>query len=67
MLDISTLQSLLVWVQFSDLEMKYWGADCLSKLGSMLGLPIKTDRATKERMALGYARMLIETSTGDLS
>lgn len=49
-------------MQFPDLEIKYWGADFLSKLGSMLGIPVKTDRTTKEITALGYARMLIEMS-----
>ena len=61
-LDISTLQSLPVWVQFLNLEIKYWGADYLSKLGSILGIPIKTNRNTKEKTAPGYARMLIEMS-----
>ncbi|KAJ8423454.1 hypothetical protein Cgig2_012911 [Carnegiea gigantea] len=39
---------------------KYWGLDSLSKLGSMLGVLIKTDRVTKEKTALSYAHMLIE-------
>jgi len=32
----------------------------LSKLASMLGIPIKIDKATKEKSALGYARILVE-------
>ena len=32
----------------------------MSKLASMLGIPIKIDKTTKEKSALGYARMLVE-------
>ncbi|KAJ8419773.1 hypothetical protein Cgig2_002904 [Carnegiea gigantea] len=34
--------------------------ESLSKIGSMLGIPIKTDKTTKEKAALSYARLLIE-------
>ncbi|KAJ8433396.1 hypothetical protein Cgig2_028996 [Carnegiea gigantea] len=36
------------------------GADSLSKIGSLLGIPIKTDRFTKERSVIRYARLLID-------
>jgi len=32
----------------------------LSKLGSMLGVPLKTDKFTKEKTMLKYARLLID-------
>ncbi|KAJ8427494.1 hypothetical protein Cgig2_028165 [Carnegiea gigantea] len=53
-LDISSLQT------FPVLEIKYWGVESLSKLASMLGIPIKTDKTTKEKLVLGYARILVE-------
>ncbi|KAJ8435262.1 hypothetical protein Cgig2_026001 [Carnegiea gigantea] len=59
-LDFSSLQSLPISVQFPKLDIKYWGIESLSKIGSMLGIPIKTDKITKERSVLHYARMLIE-------
>jgi len=59
-LDTSSLQSLPIWVQFLDLDIKYWGLKSLSKLGSMLGIPIKTDKYTKEKTALQFARLLVE-------
>ena len=59
-LDISSLQSLPIWVQLPELDIKYWRIECLSKLGSMLGIPIKTDKITKEKSTLSYARLLIE-------
>jgi len=59
-LDTSSLQILPIWVQFPELDIKYWGLESLSKLGSMLGVPIKTDRVTKGKTALNYAHMLVE-------
>jgi len=59
-LDTNSLQSLPIWVQFLELDIKYWGLQSLSKLGSMLGIPIKTDKFTKEKTALQYARLLVE-------
>ncbi|KAJ8420055.1 hypothetical protein Cgig2_021283 [Carnegiea gigantea] len=47
-------------VRFMDLDIKYWGLDSLSKLGSMLGIPIKTDKYTKDKTFLKYVRILIE-------
>jgi len=59
-LKISSLQSLPIWIQFPERDIKYWGTESLSELGNMLGVPIKTDRITKETSALHYARMLVE-------
>ena len=42
------------------LDIKYWGLESLSKIGSILGVPIKTDRFTKDRLFLHYARLLVE-------
>ena len=36
------------------------GLDCLSKLGSILGVPIRTDQHTKDKTYLQYARLLID-------
>ncbi|KAJ8419476.1 hypothetical protein Cgig2_021816 [Carnegiea gigantea] len=38
----------------------YWRTDSLSKIGSILSIPIKVDKYTKEKMGIRYARMLIE-------
>ncbi|KAJ8419251.1 hypothetical protein Cgig2_007493 [Carnegiea gigantea] len=45
---------------FLELDICYWGTDSLSKLGSLIGIPIKTDKYTKNKDYLHYARMLIE-------
>ncbi|KAJ8433496.1 hypothetical protein Cgig2_018030 [Carnegiea gigantea] len=59
-LDTSNLHSIPIWVRFPELDIKFWGLDSLSKLGSMLGIPIKTDRTTRDKSALGFATLLIE-------
>lgn len=43
------IKSLPLWIQFPNLDVKYWGVTSLSKIGSLLGIPIKTDRYTRER------------------
>ncbi|KAJ8424191.1 hypothetical protein Cgig2_021613 [Carnegiea gigantea] len=49
-----------IWVQFPDLNIKYWGISSLSKISSVLGIPIKTDNYTREKTWLSYARVLIK-------
>ncbi|KAJ8425851.1 hypothetical protein Cgig2_001537 [Carnegiea gigantea] len=44
---------------------EYWGLVSLSKLGSMLGIPIKIDKYTKDKSFLKYARLLIESQLED--
>ncbi|KAJ8421473.1 hypothetical protein Cgig2_007650 [Carnegiea gigantea] len=46
----------------SELNIKYWGMESLSKIGSLLGIPIETDKYTKEKTMLQSARLLIEVS-----
>ncbi|KAJ8421322.1 hypothetical protein Cgig2_018729 [Carnegiea gigantea] len=55
-----SIQSLPLWVQFLELDIKYWGLDSLSKLGSLIGIPLKTDRYIREKTMIKYARLLIE-------
>ena len=38
-LDTSVLQTLPIWVQFLEFNLKYWGMDNLIEFGSMLGIP----------------------------
>ncbi|KAJ8432309.1 hypothetical protein Cgig2_009742 [Carnegiea gigantea] len=47
-------------VQFPRLDAKYWGTLSLSKLESIIGRLLKTDKPTMEKSKLGYARVLIE-------
>jgi len=45
-----------------ELDIKFWGNESLSKIGSILGIPLKTDRYTKDKVMIKYARMLIDMS-----
>ena len=42
------------------LDIKYWGIESLSKIGSILGIPLKTDKFTKDKQVIRYARLLVE-------
>ncbi|KAJ8433398.1 LOW QUALITY PROTEIN: hypothetical protein Cgig2_028998 [Carnegiea gigantea] len=59
-LNVDSIPSLPLWVQFLELDIRYWGCDSLSKLGSLIGMPIKIDKYIKEKEFLNYARMLIK-------
>ncbi|KAJ8423017.1 hypothetical protein Cgig2_016783 [Carnegiea gigantea] len=59
-LHIEAIKSLPIWVQLSDLDIKYWGAESLSKIGGIMGIPLKSDKYTMEKTMLDYARLLIE-------
>ncbi|VFQ95590.1 unnamed protein product [Cuscuta campestris] len=58
--DIMSRKDIPIWVQFPDLEMKYWSLTGLSKLGSAIGKPVKRDKATASRVKWSYARILVE-------
>jgi len=61
-LEMSTdnLKSIPLWIRLPNLELKYWGISSLSKIGSLIGIPIKTDQYTKSKSLIQYARMLIK-------
>ncbi|KAJ8424252.1 LOW QUALITY PROTEIN: hypothetical protein Cgig2_007178 [Carnegiea gigantea] len=42
------------------LNIKYWSPECLSKICSILGYLIKTDKYTRDHNMIHYARVLIE-------
>jgi len=54
------INSLPIWVQLPGLDLKYWGNVSLSKIGSYLGIPLKTDKYTRDKSMLQYARILID-------
>ena len=59
-LQTESIHTLPIWIQLPALDIKYWGSESLSKIGSILGIPIKTDKFTKEKQAIRYARLLVE-------
>ena len=59
-LQTDSIKSLPLWIHFPDLDIKYWGTDSFSKIASTLGIPLKTDRYTKEKTRIKYTRILVE-------
>ncbi|KAJ8427719.1 hypothetical protein Cgig2_022193 [Carnegiea gigantea] len=59
-INIDAITSLPLWIPLPELDIKYWGMQSLSKIGSMLGFPLKIDKYTKEKSMLRYARLLVE-------
>ena len=47
-------------MQLLHLGIKYWEAESLSKIGSIIGIPLKSDKYTMEKTMLHYALLLIE-------
>jgi len=61
-LPIENIKSLPLWIRLPELDIKYWGSDSLSKICSVLGVPLKADRYTKDKTMINYARVLVEFS-----
>jgi len=59
-LQTEAIKTLPLWIQLLALDIKYWGIKSLSKIGSLLGIPIKTDKVTRDKQVLRYARLLVE-------
>ncbi|XP_020271064.1 uncharacterized protein LOC109846252 [Asparagus officinalis] len=49
-----------IWIQLPGLRLNLWNAKCLSKIASVIGKPIATDKLTANRQRLSYARVLVE-------
>ena len=55
-----TIESLPIWIQLPDFDLKYWGTNSLSKIYSSLRIPLKIDKFTKDKSMLRYARVLVD-------
>lgn len=54
------LQSVPIWVKLLGLDLKYWSPVGLSKIGSLIGLPLMVDSHTEKKQGLQFAKLLIE-------
>jgi len=54
------VEKVLVWVRFLEIDLKYWGLTSLSKLASLLGIPIMAKKNTMEKNMVNYARVMVE-------
>ncbi|KAM3319723.1 hypothetical protein P3S67_006923 [Capsicum chacoense] len=55
------LNKLFLWIKFHSLPLGYWSAEALSKLASVVGKPMYTDKYTAAMERISYARVLVET------
>lgn len=49
-----------LWVRFPNLPLNCWGLETLSRIGSMVGVPLFADECTTRQMRVSFARLLIE-------
>ncbi|KAJ6376465.1 hypothetical protein OIU76_025586 [Salix suchowensis] len=49
-----------VWIKLPNLPLKCWSSNCLSKIASVIGKPILSDKSTSSMARLSYARILVE-------
>jgi len=61
-ININAIASLLIWIQLLELAIKYWGMQSLSNIESVLDIPLKTNKYTKEKSMLKNARLLVKIS-----
>ena len=53
------------WVKFPNLPLECWTPNCLSKIASMFGITLQSDRLTSIMTRLSYARVLVEVNLMD--
>ncbi|XP_048494454.1 uncharacterized protein LOC125494736 [Beta vulgaris subsp. vulgaris] len=54
------LKVIPIWVKLPNLPMNCWGEDSLSRIGSVLGVPLYADECTIQGLRISYAHLLIE-------
>ncbi|XP_020252239.1 uncharacterized protein LOC109829580 [Asparagus officinalis] len=51
-----------MWIQFPALKLNLWNEKGISKIASLIGHPIATDKLTANRKRLAYARVLVQVT-----
>ncbi|XP_021767732.1 uncharacterized protein LOC110732122 [Chenopodium quinoa] len=54
------LRTISLWVKFPNLPLNCWESDTLTRLGSLLGVPICADECTTRQLRVSFTRVLIE-------
>lgn len=54
------LKVIPLWVKFPNLPLHCWGSDSLSRISSLLGVPLCADECTTKQERVSFARVLIE-------
>lgn len=54
------LRVIPLWVRLPNLPLHCWSEDSLSRIGSILGVPLFADACTSQKFRVSFARLLIE-------
>lgn len=54
------LRVIPLWVKLQNLPLSCWSSDSLSRIGSLLGVPLWADTCTSKQLRVSFARLLIE-------
>lgn len=54
------LKVIPIWVKLPNLPLNCWGNDSLSRIGSLLGVPLYADECTSSQARISFARLLVE-------
>lgn len=54
------LRIIPIWIKLPNLPLNCWTSDSLSRIGSLLGVPICADECTTRQPRISFARLLIE-------
>ena len=54
------LKVIPLWVKLPNLPLNCWGPESLSRIGSVLGVPLYADECTTKQWRVSFARLLIE-------
>ncbi|XP_056697968.1 uncharacterized protein [Spinacia oleracea] len=49
-----------LWIKLPNLPLNCWGTDSLSRIGSLVGVPLYADECTSKQLRISFARILVE-------
>ncbi|KAK1257253.1 hypothetical protein QJS04_geneDACA024589 [Acorus gramineus] len=61
-MEMERLETIPIWIRFPQLPLHLWGKRMLSKLSSVIGVPLNMDLATANHTRIEYARICVEIS-----
>ncbi|VFQ96623.1 unnamed protein product [Cuscuta campestris] len=58
--NLAELLNIPIWIQLPDLELRFWSLNALSKIGSLIGKPLRADKSTVQKSKMSYARLQVK-------
>lgn len=59
-LEKEILKEVPLWIHLPNLPLNCWSVDSLSRIGSVIGVPVCADECTSLQKRISYARLLVE-------